>query len=168
MAKRYMEIATGGAQAEREATVTSAGAGNAGDIVALDGAGRLDASVLPSGVGVDQKSYPFTETATQGQLLNIFDDGGTPSVRLADASNGRQAHCFAVNAVTAPASGNVQFEGEIEGLTGLTTGAVYYLSTAGNIATTEITTAGQILQRVGIARDTTTLDFEAEQPVTRA
>ena len=36
---------------EVEATVVSAGAGNAGDVVGLDATGKIDVSVLPTGIG---------------------------------------------------------------------------------------------------------------------
>ena len=50
MADKYIKN-NSGQLAEVEATVTSAGAGNAGDIVALDGSGKLDTTVLPTGIG---------------------------------------------------------------------------------------------------------------------
>jgi hypothetical protein len=169
MADKYLSVTTAGQMQEIEATVTSAGAGNANDIVALDAAGRLDASVLPAGVGVDEKNYEFTETATEGDLLNIFDDAGTAKVRLADATNGRDAHCFSTTAVTSGGTGNVRFEGELSGLTGLTIGANYYLSaTAGEATAVAPTTAGHRVQQIGIARDATTLDFEPQRSIVRA
>ena len=46
MADKFLKIGTDGLPTENEALVTSAGAGDAGKIVALDSAGRLDTSLM--------------------------------------------------------------------------------------------------------------------------
>jgi len=48
-------------------------------------------------------------------------------------------------------------EGEVDGFTGLTSGAIYYLAATGGVSTTAPTTLGNVVQRVGIAINTTTL-----------
>ena len=48
MADKYLGIDSNGVTSEVEGTVASAGAANAGDIVALDASGKLDSTVLPS------------------------------------------------------------------------------------------------------------------------
>jgi len=168
MADKFLTIGSGGDIEEVEATVTSAGAGDAGEVVALDAAGKLDTSVMPSGIGVDEVTIPFTETAAAGNLINIFDDSGTAKARLADASNGRVAHGYAPSAVTQPASGAVRFEGEITGLTSKSIGVKQFLGTSGTLTETAPTTSTHTLQVVGYARDATTVDFEPAQGITRA
>ena len=50
-AKKYIQTGTGNELfEEKSATIVSAGAGNEGDLVALDAGGKLDVSVLPSGI----------------------------------------------------------------------------------------------------------------------
>jgi len=52
----------------------------------------------------------------------------------------------------------VQYVGEVTGLVGLTPGAVYFLSNlAGQITTTAPTADGSVVQRIGVAKDATTL-----------
>ena len=50
MAKKYLKYNSNGDIALQEATVQSNGNSNAGEIVALDSQGRIDVSVLPTGV----------------------------------------------------------------------------------------------------------------------
>lgn len=146
-----------------EGTVSSAGAGNAGDIVALDSGGKLDVSVLPSGVGPDVAVILSSDNLSAGQYVNIYDNTGTPNVRLADNSNSRDAHGFVKATVTAGNNATVYFEGANDDLSGLTIGARYYLGTAGGVTVTPPVAPGaQISQFVGmaIAADTINTDID--------
>jgi len=166
MADKYIKN-NGGQLAEVEATVTSTGAGNAGDILALDNSGKIDVSVLPSGLGATTKVAATSESLSAGDLVNLWNDGGTVKARKADASNGRRAHGFVLSAVTSPNNATVYLDGTITGLTSLTPGAVYYLSgaTAGAIVSTAPSTSGYISQEVGVALSATELNFEEQQPI---
>jgi hypothetical protein len=168
MADKYIKN-NAGQLAEVEATVTSAGAGNAGDIVALDGAGKLDNSVMPTGIGAETKIAATVENLAAGDLVNLHNDAGTIKVRKADASNGRRANGFVLSSVTSPANATVYLEGTITGLSSLTPGSVYYLSgTAGAASATAPTTSGHISQEIGVAVSDTEITFEAQQPITLA
>jgi hypothetical protein len=111
MADRYMTLSSG-KNTMTEATVSSTGVSEAGDIVALDAAGKLDVSVLPVGVGPDVAVITVSEAAglSAGDYVNIFDSTGS-KVRLADNSNGREAHGFVKDAFADAASATVYFEG---------------------------------------------------------
>lgn len=159
---------------EVEATVVSAGAGDAGELVALDSAGKLDLSVLPTGVGPATKSIITSENLVAGDYINVYNVSGTATVRKADAttaSAGKQAHGFVLNNVTSPAPATVYFEGANTALTGLTPGLTYVLShtTPGGVVALSAgtTTAGQILQVVGVATAVTEIDTEIGTPVVR-
>jgi hypothetical protein len=169
MAEKYIKN-NAGQLAEVEATVSSTGAGNAGDILALDGSGKLDVSVLPSGLGATTKVAATTESLSAGDLVNLFNDSGTIKARKADASNGRRAIGFVLSAVTSPNNATVYLDGTITGLTSLTPGAAYYLSgsTAGAATATAPTTSGYISQEIGIALSATEINFEEQQPITLA
>jgi hypothetical protein len=169
MAEKYIKN-NAGQLAEVEATVSSSGATEAGKIIALDGSGKLDNSVLPTGIGATVKVAATTENLSAGNLVNLFNDGGTIKARKADASNGRRAHGFVLTGVTSPNNATVYLDGTITGLTGLTPGAAYYLSgsTAGAASATAPTTATYISQEIGIALSTTELNFEEQQPITLA
>ena len=169
MADKYIKN-NSGQLAEVEATVTSAGAGNAGDIVALDGSGKLDTTVLPTGIGATTKLAATTENLSAGDLVNLYNDSGTIKARKADASNGRRAIGFVLSSVTSPNNATVYLDGTITGLTGLTPGAAYYLSgsSAGAATATAPSTSGYISQEIGIALSATEINFEEQQPITLA
>jgi hypothetical protein len=169
MAEKYIKN-NSGQLAEVEATVSSSGATEAGKIIALDGSGKLDNSVLPTGIGATVKVAATTENLSAGNLVNLFNDGGTIKARKADASNGRRAHGFVLTGVTSPNNATVYLDGTITGLTGLTPGAPYYLSgaTAGAATATAPTTATYISQEIGIALSATEINFEEQQPITLA
>ena len=54
MAQKPIQLVNG-VLTQVEATVVSAGAGDAGEVVALDSTGKIDLSVLPLGIGADVK-----------------------------------------------------------------------------------------------------------------
>ena len=169
MADKYIRN-NAGQLAEVEGTVTSAGAGDSGKIVALDSSGRIDNSMMPSGIGTDTEVMASSENLAAGDLVNIWNDSGTRKARKADASNGRRAHGFVLSSVTSPANATVFLSGDITGLTSLTIGVPYYLSgsSAGVSTATSPSTAGQISQEIGIAVSTTAIAFQPQQPITLA
>lgn len=169
MADKYIKN-NAGQLAEVEGTVTSAGAGDAGKIVALDSSGKLDNSIMPSGIGADTEVMATSENLSAGDLVNIWNDSGTRKARKADASNGRRAHGFVLAGTTSPSNATVYLSGDITGLTSLTPGTAYYLSgaTAGAVTDTAPSTAGYISQEIGTAVSTTAIAFEQQQPITLA
>lgn len=169
----FLKIDTNGNVAEESSIQSSAGAGDAGKIPALDSAGKLDTTMMPVGIGADTASIVTSEDLAAGDIVNIYDNTGTPNARKADASAasaGKKGVGFVLSAVTAPAAATVYFEGQITGLTGLTIGATYFLSgaTAGALTTTPPTTAGYALQKIGVAISATALSFEPGEVVIRA
>lgn len=159
-----------GVLTEVSGTATSAGAGDAGKIPQLDGAGRLDNSLMPTGIGADTQLIQASEALAAGDLVNIHDVTGAFRVRKADASSaGKEAMGFVLSAVSSGANATVYFEGTITGLTGLTPGQRYLsTSTAGGTQAAAPTTAAQVVQRVGIATSATTLNFEPQQHIVLA
>ena len=111
---------SGGTLTEQAAIQSSAGAGDAGKLVALDAAGLLAQSMMPTGIGPDTKDIPTSENLAAGDYVNIWDDTGTAKVRKADGSSiGKEAHGFVLAAVTSPANAAVYFEGKNNQLSGL-------------------------------------------------
>jgi hypothetical protein len=173
MADKPLQV-VGGYTTEVEATVASAGAANAGDLVALDANGLLDPSVMPVGIGADTLSAPASENLTAGDYVNVWNDSGTVKVRKADASTAsaaKRATGFVLSNVTAPANALVYFEGKNTALSGLTPGATYVLSHTVpggvTILASGTTTAGHILQELGDAVSTTILSTEIQRPIVR-
>ncbi len=146
----------------------SAGAGDAGKIVQLDGAGRLDNSVMPTGIGADTKIIVTSEAIAASNIVNVFNNAGTATARKADATaTGKECIGFVLAGVASGANATVYFEGTINGLTGLTPGARYYVSasTPGVLTATPPTTAGNVVQYVGTAISATELSFEPDDAI---
>lgn len=168
MADKPIQLVSG-VLTEVEAKIASAGAADSGKIVALDAAGKIDATMMPAGIGADTKSLTASEAISAGDIVNIHDSTGAKARKADATSSGKHAVGFAPSAIANGASGTVQFEGTISGLSGLTIGATYYLSTtAGGITTTAPTGAGQIVQKVGVAISATELSFEPGTVIQRA
>jgi hypothetical protein len=169
MADKYIRNASG-LLTETEATVTSAGGANAGDIPALDGTGRLDTSLMPVGVSAEVAIVLASENLAAGDFVNIYDDTGA-KCRKADAStSGKRASGFVLSAVTsgndatvfAPSNANTQ-------VTGATPGDVYLSATVpGGFTSTPPSTAGQIVQLLGVATSATSIMFSPAQPIVLA
>lgn len=168
MADKYLRN-NSGVITELEATVTSSGVSEAGDIVALDGTGKLDVSVLPTGVGPDVAIIATSETLAAGDFVNIWNDSGTPRVRKADATTtGKFAHGFVLAGATHPANATVYFEGANTQLSTVTGGRVYLATTAGGWTATAPSASGNVVQAIGVGIATDTINFEPEAPVVLA
>ena len=121
---------SGGNITEEEATEVSTGVAEAGKIPALDANGKLDLTVMPTGIGADAVSIEASENLAAGDLVNIWDDSSTTKVRKANAGAiGTQAHGFVLSAVTATQQALVYFEGNNNQVTGLTGGTLIILTT---------------------------------------
>lgn len=172
MADKYLKVNNDGVVAEEEGLVASTGAPDAGKIPALDASGKLDTTVLPAGVGPQTKMIAASENMTAPCIVNVHNSSGE-KVRYADASAAsasKKGVGFILANATTPNPVAVYFEGEISGLAGLTPGATYFLSdsTPGGLVDTPVTTAGRILQKIGVATSATSLDFEPSDPIIRA
>lgn len=173
MADKPLQLVSG-LVTEVEAKVSSAGAGDSGRIVALDASGRIDSTMMPVGIGADTASIQASENLAAGDYVNIHDVTGSARVRKADASTAsaaEQAHGFVLNNVTSGDNATVYFEGPNTALTSLTIGTTYVLShtTPGGVVAlgSATTTAGHIVQIVGVAVSATTINTEIGQPVIR-
>lgn len=169
-AARYIALIAGKLK-QVAATITSAGAASDGALVALDGSGRLDPSVMPVGIGADTTSATASEALSAGDFVCIWDDAGTAKVRKADASaEGKEATGFVLDAVSSGQPALVYHEGSNTALSGLTIDARYYLSptTPGAATTTPPGTAGQVSQFLGRAASATRLPFEADDGIVLA
>ena len=165
MADKYISQSSG-ALTEIEATTTSAGAGNAGDIIALDSGGLIDPSMIP---GESVLEVEASENLAAGDLVNLHDSTGI-KVRKADATTtGKEAIGFVNAAVTSGNTATVYTTGSNTGVSGLTVGAIYYLdTTAGGVTSTAPSGSGNVAQQVGAAVGATELTFFRGTPITIA
>lgn len=149
---------------------SSAGAGDAGKIIATDAGGKLDPSFLPTGVGANTVPATASEALSAGDFVNLWWDGSTFSARKADNSNGRPAHGYVKAAVASAAVGTVyRLNTTNDARSGLTPGSEYWLGTAGGVIAAplnETTDTGKVMQFLGIAKSPTELVTVEEPPVT--
>lgn len=165
--KKFLKVNTSaGSPFVEERTVdSSAGAGDEGKLVSLDAGGKLDLSFMPSGIGADTRTVTAGETLSAGNLIYLTS---TPEAFKADAnSDAKAAIGFVLAGITAAATGTAYFgSGIVSGLSGLTPGAFYYLSTTpGGITTTKPTGDADIVQQIGHALSTTELYFEPQSAI---
>ena len=166
-AKKFLRLVNG-VLTEIFGVQTSAGAGNAGDLVSLDDSGRIDNSMMPVGIGADTSTITASETLAAGDWVNVWNDSGA-KVRKADATTaGKEAHGFVLSAVTSGNPATVYFEGTNTQVTGQTPGLVYLQTTAGTGGATIPSASGNVVQSIGVAVSATAVNFERGAPVTRA
>lgn len=152
----------------KEATpnTTSAGAGDSGKLVALNGAGKVDITMMPSGVGTPTLSLTAGESLSAGDFVYI-NTSDSNKVYKADADAGAK---FAIGYVLASAADEaavtVYFEGINDQLSSLTVGAHYYLSaTAGAVTATKPSSAGQTVYYIGTAISTSSIPLTKSLPI---
>ena len=166
----YLKVGSDGKAAEQRAVQTSAGAGNAGNIPALDSTGRLDSTMMPAGIVPETITFTASENLSAGDYVNLHLST-TLKGRKADNSNGRQADGFVLASVTSGASGTLYTDGSNTGVTSLTIATRYFLGTSGGVtATVPAAGAGVIIQPLGIAKSATELVNTGgfEELITRA
>jgi hypothetical protein len=160
---RFLTLVSG-VQTLVEAIATSAGAGDANKVIRTSGDGRLDSSLMPSGIGAQTITATATEALAAGDWVNIAPAG----VRKADNSNNRPAHGFVLASFASAATATIYTAGLNTAKTGLTAGTQYFTGTAGSQTTTAPTTAGTIVQTLGVAINPTTIPFDFTPPISIA
>ncbi len=170
MPDKFIQIDSSGRLAEKASVDTSAGAGDAGKVVALDAAGKINENMMPTGVSAETKVANASEALAENDVVNFWDDTGTLKVRKANATDAtKPAHGYVKAAVTEGNPATVYTDGLLPG-SGLTIGSRYFLSaaTGGAVTATAPTGTGNILQVVGVAISATEIKFEPQDPVIRA
>lgn len=158
-----------GAGGTAEVISTQIGGGASADkIPALDAAGKLDITMMPSGITADTGVITASENLAAGDFVSIWNSTGA-KVRKADATvAGKEAHGYVIAAVLSGAAATVYFEGSNPGVTGQTPGPVYLSTTAGQATATPPSAAGNVVQQVGFAISATVVNFQSGQSITKA
>ncbi len=140
----------------------STGVADADKIVATNGDGKIDVSLIPAGFGVDVETIATTEALIIGDYVNIYNSTGRKVRKASGAAGGFEANGFVLAAVANGANATVYLRGSNTGQTGLTAGEEVYLSptTPGRATATIPTGAGQLVQRLGKASSATANTFE--------
>jgi len=147
---------------------TSAGAGDAGKVVVLDAAGRIDSTMMPVGIGADTASITTSEALAAGDFVNIWDSSGAKARKADATTSGKEAHGFVLAAYGSAVAATVYFEGTNTGVTGLTPGRQFLSTSAGLATATAPSGSGNVVQRIGVAVSATALNFESNVPIVLA
>lgn len=169
MADKYLRN-NSGTLTETTAVVTSAGVGNAGNIIALDSTGHLDNTVMPTGIGADTAAITASEALAAGDFVNVWSSAGAFRVRKADGSTtGKSANGFVLAAVSNAATATVYMGGQNTQVTSMTPGDVFLSAvTPGQVTATAPSGSGQTVQRVGVAVSATVVGLKPLQPIVLA
>lgn len=155
---KYLRIGPSGRPQENTSVNSSAGAGDANKIVALNSSGQIDSTMLPE---IPTFTVMSSENLSAGDLINLWDDAGTLKMRKADnTSTTKRADGYIEAAITSGNTGSPTVGGGlVSGLSGLTLAADYYLGTNGGVTTTPPSASASIVQYVGRAKSATELVF---------
>lgn len=165
MANKYL-ARVGGKNQQVSSISQSAGAADAGKIVALGDGGKIDDSMMPEGIGASVNVLVASEALGAGNFVNIHAEGGVAKVRKADNASGRPADGFVLEAVASAENASVYpLDGINAGLTSLTPGSGYWLGVAGGVVDTPLDptivgNANKICQYLGKAKSDTELITE--------
>lgn len=148
---------------------TSAGVVDAGKTPLLDSSGKLDSTLLPAGMGADSLSMITSEAIASGEFVNIWNSSGA-KVRKSDGSvAGKETHGFVLVGAGSGAAVTVYFEGTNTAVTGQTPGRVFMSAATAGLATSVAPSAtGNVVQSIGIATSATSINFEPQAPITLA
>lgn len=150
-------------------TVQTGGGPSANLVPSLNAAGQLDVTMMPTGIGADTSVIEADGALAAGDFVNLYNDGGIPKVRKADATAlATVAHGFVLDAVANAANATVYWEGTNTAVTGQTPGKVFLSTSAGLASTTAPAASANIVQCIGIATSATTINFEPAQPIVLA
>ena len=130
-----------------------------GDVVAYNGGNWAP---QPEGAGDDVGDYTNLPGAVA--LRDVVYISGADTVALADADDPAKVPAIGVVvAIIDPTNCRVQLQGEVGGFGGLVPNTDYYLDTAaGGITAAPPIAPGSIVQKIGRARDATTLVVETD------
>ena len=170
---------TNGKIKEVNATQTGGSTTYADQIPALDGNGKLAASMLPSTV-LSVQTINTSEAVSNGDFVNVYFDTTAAALKVRKASNAsgsgfKEAHGYVTVGVAINTDATVYMLGTgNNGLSGLSPGKPYFLASAGavqegtstNLAA--IQAANQWAQYLGIAVNATTISTVVSPPVQTA
>jgi hypothetical protein len=144
-------------------------AGTGNNVVVTGDDGYISSTLFPAGLGADIVVLMTASGAlVAGDLVNVFDSGSNvPKVRKADATTaGMEAHGFVDAAYSADATNvKVYFEGNnTQNSTTFSVGKQYLSTVAGKTQAAAPTGSSQVVQIVGYATSTSSLNFQSTIP----
>lgn len=111
------------------------------------------------------KTITATEALAANDLVNVYSSSGA-KVRKANATDGtKPAHGYVKAAVVSGDPAIVYFDGENDGVSGLTPGTYFLSTTGGQMVTAPPSANGNIAQKVGVATASGSFVFEPGEPI---
>lgn len=148
-------------------TKQTGGVGSEEKIISTDASGRIDSSFMPTGIGTDTYSLVASEALSQGDYVNIWNDGVVAKIRKAIAEDLKIADGFVLDNFALNDTALAYKEGQNafankEGGGALTIATRYFLSdtTAGTVTATSPTATGKHSQRLGKSTSTASISTE--------
>lgn len=116
------------------------------------------------GTSISIDGYGIYTCASSIAVGNVVYLSAVSTVALANATDATKLAIGIVLSKNSSTQCVVQYEGENSSLSGLTVGAIYYLGlTDGTMTTVAPTTIGNIVQKLGFAKNSTTLVIEIDE-----
>lgn len=113
-----------------------------------------------AGVVVVSHNFMTSQDLTEGMIVNIWNNAGTPNARRADGSiEGKHAHGFVITSTSAGQTATVYFAGVNDKCVDLVIGDQYLSVTPGITSPLTPNMSGHVLQTIGLAISDTTLFF---------
>lgn len=113
----------------------------------------------PTSISTIKVNATAGENLVAGDLAYLKSDGKYWKASVSSSSTGTQKLLLANATINADAVGEFIAYGTFT-TSGLTAGAVYYMSTGGGISTTPPSTQDYVIRPIGTASSTTTLEFD--------
>ena len=137
--------------------------GTAGQVLTTDGLGGVTFQDVPTS-SATRICTQYTASGAIGDAQAVYISSDS-TVALADASAAATSEVigFADGAIADTATGDICHDGVLDGFTGLTPGARYFLSeTPGEVTTTPPTTDEASVVQVGYAKSATEMHIDIE------
>lgn len=108
---KYLQLNTDGSLGEVQPVQVSSGGTDANKVPQTDSGGKLDISLMPTGVGADTLTVTASEALSAGDFVNIHYSGGQKVRKAIAVDNTKPAHGFVLAAVSNGGSALVYFRG---------------------------------------------------------
>lgn len=117
--------------------------------------------------GVDVINLEAATALVLGDVVYISAAGTVAKSQANAAATAKAFGLVRAATIESAATGPIQTDGVLTGLTGLTAGATYYLSadTAGLMVATAPSEAGKFVTKIGTAISTTELEISIREPI---
>lgn len=133
------------------------------NVVVVSGDGT---STNPIGTNTDTAIITTSEILSAGDWVNVWDSAGAKVRKASASAQGKEAHGFVLSSFGVGVSATVYFEGSNTAVTGQTAGVVFLSVVDGLGTTTAPAAIGNVVQRIGFAVSTTSVNFDSQQPIT--